>query len=150
MNNVNVFDILREKLNQNVNESIKDFENFKSSELYKNKLQFGGYREIEKIPVYNILGARIDTYSKAIGIVNQVEGEYNNGWIPCSDRLPSSEDNNVDDFMMNIPVLVQYKDYSAIPEVLTYNTYNKIFTNGHTDFTKEIIAWQPLPEPYKN
>ena len=31
MNNVNVFDILREKLNQNVNESIKDFENFKSN-----------------------------------------------------------------------------------------------------------------------
>ena len=75
--------------------------------------------------------------------------ESNNGWIPCSERLPSAEYNNVDDSTMNIPVLVQYKDYSVTHEVLTYNTYTKMFTNGHTDFTKEIIAWQPLPELYK-
>ena len=26
--------------------------------------------------------------NNAIEIVNQVEQEYNNGWIPCSERLP--------------------------------------------------------------
>ena len=30
-------------------------------------------------------------YEHAIEIVNQVAEEYNNGWIPCSERLPVAE-----------------------------------------------------------
>ena len=143
MNNVNVFDVLKEKLNQNVNESIKDLENFKSSELYKNKLQFGGYREIEKIPVYNILGARIDTYFKAIGIVNQIEREYNNGWIPCSERLPKE-----DDFPEQ-----RYRVLASCSDGIVRNATIKSLLNEELHFSRgntfTYVAWKPLPEPYK-
>ncbi len=95
------------------------------------------------------LDARLSTIKGAIEIVNQVAEEYNqslannnqsltnDGWIPCSERLP------------------QY-DYDTVLCVTDTNFYAVMvytkeygFRSGDLDFNGEIIAWQPLPTPYQ-
>ena len=53
----------------------------------------------EDAPIYE--GDReSDNYircSNAIEAVEQAAAEYNNGWIPCSERLPTMEENQKND-----------------------------------------------------
>lgn len=55
----------------------------------------------------------------------------NNGWIPCSERLP--EENGL--------YLVCYENLNCYPSKC-------LFLNGKFNDT-HILAWQPLPEPYR-
>ena len=57
-------------------------------------------------------------------------------WIPCSERLP---ENNTD-------VLVCF--YSGTVTEMRY-WGNGIFQGIYEHTTKVIVAWMPLPEPYK-
>jgi hypothetical protein len=86
----------------------------------------------------------------AIGIVKQVAEEYshrnadlvigdshsNDGWIPCSERLP--EENDV--------LLISTKNKEV---------YESIRGNGYFEIPDgwlaecNVLAWQPLPAPYK-
>lgn len=70
--------------------------------------------------------------------VKEIE-ENNNGWIPCSDKYP--EDNQI----------VLTIDSEGNMEVLDYDTNweNSFCKYGGTVKVFNIIAWQPLPEPYK-
>lgn len=70
-------------------------------------------------------------------------------WIPCNERLPNENDNKINDSCMSIPVLVQYKDTTAEPEVLHYNTFTKKFCYDQMDLTSNVVAWTPMPEGYK-
>ena len=66
-------------------------------------------------------------------IVQEVAEEYNNGWIPCSERLPEKEGKYlVTLYKWNIVSFADFKN-------LKYNPH----------FNAPVIAWQPLPEPYK-
>ena len=78
---------------------------------------------------------------KAKQIVQEVAEEYNNGWIPCSERLP-------DDFMsMEYLTTVNGHFY---PEINYYCVVNhKWFSSRKTTKEVDVIAWQPLPEPFK-
>lgn len=86
---------------------------------------------------------------EAIDIINQVEAEYNNGWIPCSERLP---DDGID-----ILVWFEYdrfgnynRLYQTIGISYTYNGKWSGFVNGTSGLNDlRIIAWQPLPQPPK-
>ena len=84
-----------------------------------------------------------DAFDEAIEIVNQLAEEYNtidinelfeemeqnDGWIPCSERLPK----------INKRILV-FDVISGISiEVL----------GEDEEFIETVIAWQPLPTPYK-
>lgn len=65
------------------------------------------------------------------------EEEHNDGWIPCSERLPEDSLNSVigwDEFRERC-CFVQY--------------YNGRWLLGNDDDVVNIIAWRPLPEPYK-
>jgi len=69
----------------------------------------------------------------AIDIINQVEAEYNNGWISVDDRLPEDDGSYiVCTETKNVHVSHYYK-HSIVP---------------HWSSKGMIIAWQPLPEPY--
>lgn len=73
-------------------------------------------------------------------IVNQVAEEYNNGWIPCSVRLPE-----------------KYGEYLCCDEygeyIIGYPTErtigNSFYVETDNEIMNECIAWQPLPELYK-
>ena len=78
---------------------------------------------------------------KAKQIVQEVAEEYNSGWIPCSERLP-------EDFMsMEYLTTVKGHFYSEINYYCVAN--HKWFSSRKTTKEVDVIAWQPLPEPYK-
>lgn len=80
------------------------------------------------------------TIEKSIEIVNQLAEEYrqdldknSQGWLLCSERLPEEE-----------------HDYLICDD--KGNVYSSTYCNNRwlVNFaTDEVIAWQPLPEPFK-
>ena len=104
-------------------------------------------------------------YEKAIEIVNQLAEEYNGGWIPCSERLPETND-AVNITWVNRKPEPYYKDIKDKPFTATghyhkgkwywYSCVCKDYLDeyGNSDIDEvdkdiEIIAWQPLPAPYQ-
>ena len=78
-------------------------------------------------------------YSKKI--VQEVAEEYNGGWIACSERLP-------DDFM-SMEYLTTVKGH-FYPEINYYCVVNhKWYSNEKSTKEVNVIAWQPLPETFK-
>ena len=59
-------------------------------------------------------------------------------WIPCSERLPEK----------HVDVLVDFGDENPI--IAWYSHVNDTWKNSSTDYVinVDVIAWQPLPEPY--
>lgn len=85
---------------------------------------------------------RICVVDDAIEIVKQVAEEYNGGWIPCSERLP--EDDSI------CTVTVEYPNNETVVDYGWFDRKNVCWFVGMQEFrTSNIIAWQPLPEPYK-
>ena len=73
----------------------------------------------------------------AIEIVNQLAEEYNNGWIPCSERLPEEKGD----------YLVTCNDGKVRVWWFVVEGDFKCWLRGVNQL--EPIVWQPLPEPYK-
>ena len=69
---------------------------------------------------------------EAISIVNQLAEEYNNGWIPCSERLPEEEGKYLVTLKLGCITFADLKDIKHYPH-----------------FNADVIAWQPLPQPYQ-
>ena len=89
--------------------------------------------------------------SHAIEIVDQVAEEYGHdinvgnkdSWIQCRERLPG----------IYTPVLITYRrqhdGYSKVVVArMQADCEWKIEFGGHCD-GENVLAWQPLPEPYK-
>lgn len=87
-------------------------------------------------------------------IVQEVAKEYNGGWIPCSERLPKEDGSYLVQsvFEEEVHFYDQYYD-SGCEAFGTYRDYYDENTLGFLDseFVKDeyVIAWQPLPEPFK-
>ena len=78
----------------------------------------------------------------AKGIVQEVAEEYNGGWIPCSERLP--EDDSI------CIVTVEYPNNKTMVDYGWFDRKSVCWFIGMQEFrTSNILAWQPLPEPYK-
>ena len=74
------------------------------------------------------------SYLHSIEIVNELAEEHNNGWIPCSERLPEA----------NQKVLTCDKDgWISVNVNMPYIGVRNDFECGY------YVAWQPLPQPYK-
>ena len=70
-----------------------------------------------------------------------------NGWIKCSDRMPTDV-LDMQDFKQ-IKVLVSTKN--NLVKTCLYR-WIRDYNGNYTDWefsVHEVIAWQPLPEPYK-
>ena len=77
------------------------------------------------------------------------DGKKNYGWIPVSEKLPEENDGKY------YPILNVSTSYGAVKRGF-YRVRDKewyIYSEMHGEFIKaedkEVIAWQPLPEPYK-
>ena len=76
-------------------------------------------------------------FDDAKNIVQEVAEEYNNGWIPCSERLPKESLNSV----------IGWDEYRQRCCFVQY--YGGRWILGNDIDSVKIIAWQPLPEPYQ-
>ena len=75
--------------------------------------------------------------NEAIEIVKQEAEKYNNGWIPCSERLPKYGE-----------VVMCSCANSGI--TISCITHKGVKPSKSVRFGQHsVIAWQPLPEPYK-
>lgn len=98
--------------------------------------------------------SEVQRISKCKEIVQEVAKEYNNGWIPCSDRLPKEDGTYLVQsvFEEEVHFYDQYYD-SGCEAFGTYSDYYDKNTLGFLDseFVKDedVVAWQPLPEPYQ-
>ena len=78
-------------------------------------------------------------FDDAKNIVQEVAEGYNNGWIPCSERLPEVEA----DVLLSLRSLDVYTGFMA-------NTEGYFYVEGEGYVKLEnVLAWQTLPEPYK-
>ena len=84
----------------------------------------------------------------AITIINELAKEHKGGWIPCSERLPETDDD----------VLCWYEYYRFGEYNGMYQTYGighywkaMDFWGGEVSngMKCRVIAWQPLPDPYQ-
>lgn len=91
---------------------------------------------------YGMIDIKIqEVFVEIRNIINQVETEYNNGWIPCSERLP--EDDST--------VWVTYINYGKeLTATAYYDLESGYWYIGYFDYkTKSVTHWQPLPQPPK-
>ena len=79
---------------------------------------------------------------KSAEIVREVAEEYNVGWIACSERLP--EDDSI------CIVTVEYPNNETVVDYGWFDRKSVCWFVGTQEFrTSNILAWQPLPEPFK-
>lgn len=65
-----------------------------------------------------------------------LEKKANNGWIPCSERLPEEGTRVIACFKHGLVTELKYKSAGIF--------------EGINEYVAEVIdAWQPLPEPYR-
>lgn len=85
--------------------------------------------------------------SDVIRVIKEVEKEYNNGWIPCSERLPKYDEEYFEKHNNDRQYIVMCN--SAYEPTVAYFSKEKEWY--YNDFVKfnDVIAWQPLPDPYK-
>ncbi len=77
-------------------------------------------------------------------IVNQLAEEYNNGWIPCSSgKLPKDKE--------RVFITHQIEGYPPKRFEANYSKDIGWYDEETAELfeTCEVIAWQPLPEPYQ-
>lgn len=100
----------------------------------------------EDAPIY--LGdMEVDGYvreSVVKEIISSHMNEVNNDWIPCSERLPNQNG------VYNVTRLIDdafISDSAYFDGQDTWHNDNRV--NHARSYLTDIVAWQPLPEPYK-
>ena len=88
---------------------------------------------------YGVVGGNPRAFSvkECMEIVHEVSEEYNGGWIACSERLPEESLNSV----------IGWDEYRQRCCFVQY--YGGRWILGNDIDSVKIIAWQPLPEPFK-
>lgn len=115
----------------------------------------------DSISFFNECGIKFISANKAKEIVQAVAEEYKGGWIPVKTRPMTEEEKEYyseylfegNGLIYECPlpedgqeVLVTSK-YGSVDKTTFYTDCGNYFEN-YEDYD-EVIAWQPLPEPYK-
>ena len=99
-----------------------------------------------------------EDYKNAIKIVQEAAEGYHGGWMPCNERLPEPEPIRFGKQKRDI-VLVTLRN--GLVKEMTFEFATKEFweagDENHIEHWQqdgndsgcEVIAWRPLPEPYK-
>ena len=111
--------------------------------------------------VFNLCGGKpkqsIDL-ENAIEIINQTAADYNNGWIPCSERLPEEGGyylvtyhgwSNGDYLPKFDDTYVRRLHYQKSERFTGQNHPRYCDDKAENDTNREVIAWQKLPRPYQ-
>ena len=112
-------------------------------ELRKSEERYYRYLDDSNLPCMfdksDIEEKRVDTIKEMLEIVQEVAEEYNGGWIACNERLPEE----------CIEVLVSVKEIDGSLYTRTSWVQDGLWVIKKTPLQPTVIAWQPLPEPYK-
>lgn len=84
-----------------------------------------------------------DTYDKTciIGVLEELPSAQRTGrWIPCSERLPVIENNSAKKVLVTTSWGSVYEAYYCVDHWEINDIQYKLTS---------IVAWMPLPEPYK-
>lgn len=98
---------------------------------------------------------------RSIKVIKEVAEEYNGGWIPCSERLPDEHETmfaklkGTDKWDSSMPekisddvnVTVEFEDGTR--KTKTMHTIDGRWKTDINIVKFKVIAWQPLPNPYK-
>ena len=80
--------------------------------------------------------------NEAIEIVKQEAEKYNNGWIPCSEKLP--------DVRQDVLVTVKYTGFMGMHGYWIKTGHMEAENDWWGDCAGgEVIAWQPLLKPFQ-
>ena len=80
--------------------------------------------------------------NEAIEIVKQEAEQYNNGWIPCTEKLP--------DVRQDVLVTVKYTGFMGMHGYWIKTGHMEAENDWWGDCAGgEVIAWQPLPKPFQ-
>ena len=91
--------------------------------------------EYEHSSQYEPKETEVVDYEDTIEIINQLAEEYNNGWIPCSERLPERDMWCLATFESGGIDKIQY-------------LFLQRWWNGEMGGNR-VVAWQPLPDRYE-
>lgn len=84
----------------------------------------------------------------AIEIVKRAAAEYNDGWIPCSERLPKVEDLHEKSLDNCTCYLIQRR--CGIMDVAHYiKVYGESYFEANSIKMIDVVAWRPLPDQYQ-
>ena len=96
--------------------------------------------------------------------MREIRKHMNDGWIPVDDRLPEEHEEGTDIYDKNTLAVMdtEYHMVSNLVNVTVYDYENeKYFVGADCTFdgewcnfglvtgNYEVIAWRPLPEPYR-
>ena len=106
------------------------------------------------------LDARLRCVDDITEIVKQEAEQYNNGWIPVEEELPRDCDNRfymciVENHEEDLPMFSQYDEeygfgfWHDIYDEHTLGFVDSEFKTNEELGYEEVIAWQPLPQPYQ-
>ena len=79
-------------------------------------------------------------------IVDIIRKHMNDGWIPVEERLPEEKVNPVSQDFYEYQVTAKFGN---VKDVRHYKYGNGHWWNGPGIVDKYVIAWRPLPEPYR-
>ena len=99
----------------------------------------GLYNDCEEAFADGESNGRYQAYVRIMKFIIEIEKEYNKGWIPCSERLPEESGEYL--------TYVDYADetFIAIDEI----DCDGLIKEWNCTPNYHVIAWQPLPKPYK-
>ena len=134
-------------------------------ELRKSEERYYRYLDDGNLPCIfdksDIEEKRVDTIKEMLEIVQEVAEEYNGGWIAIKTRPMTEEEKEYyseylfegNGLIYECPlpedgqeVLITSK-YGSVDKTTFYTDCGNYFEN-YEDYD-EVIAWQPLPEPFK-
>lgn len=99
-------------------------------------------------------------YANKLTEILKLTEQYNNGWLPCSERLPEDRDwylavfEEADTGFIGLPYIAHYlmgakTKFTTEDGWIIHNCTDREDVSSEYYKKLRCVAWQPLPKPYK-